>query len=239
MPLYIWRTVYPVSDLAAIFLVALAILLFAAVYAPTASKYRARLSIEVRDTSPLSKLLTGRLHAVFIALVFIALAIPVLAWQALTASSEEVIGLAVLCLVTSTFSLVLHGRLRSHLSPWLARSAAITLGALTVAVIFVPLIIWINWNYAVHSGEIRTATFIQSVTISIDELPSRRGWIAEILSVFYALDGAKFWLVVQNASSRWAAILYSLDTALVSFVVAQTSAYLANSISGKIEELRK
>jgi len=238
MFLYLWRIFYPVSDWAIIFLLALAFLVFAAVFSPTASKYRARLRIEINETSPLSGWLTGRIHAGFVALAFTGVAMPVLAWQALTASWAEVMGFIALSVVSGSVMLRLYIWLGSHLSAWLARSAAITLAACAVGLIFIPLIIWINWGYAAHPGGIRIATLSQAVMISIDELPSRRGWIAEMLSFFYALDGAKLWLVVQLSPSRWATILYSLDASLVGFIVAKASAFLASFISNKIEGLK-
>lgn len=236
LPLHLWRTIYPFSDWAALPLSALAIALFIGTYAPAVSIYRARLDIAVHSTSPLSKLLTGRLHAGFITFVFIFVALPVLAWRSLTAEPVEVGAFIALSVGVSSLTIVTRTLLQPHLTLPFSRSVSIMIGTVAVAAVFVPLLAWINRNYVFQPGEFCEASLLQAVTFAINELPARRGWIAEILSVFYAMDAAKLWLVVQLGSSRWATIFFSLDSALVGFVVAHASAILTIFISDKIEK---
>ena len=77
------------------------------------------------------------------------------------------------------------------------------------------------------SSDLSTANLSQAITLGINELPPRRGWIAEILSAFYAMDGAKLWLLLQSGSSRWATILFSIDSALGGFAVSASSSILS------------
>jgi len=235
LPLHLWRTLYPASDWALLFLVFLAVALFVGIFPLATSLYQTKLNIAVRSTSPFSKFLTGRVHAGFVAFIFIAAALPVLAWLALTASTVEVVGLVVLSAAAGSSSLGIRAWLRSHLTSLFARSAGIKIGTVATAIVFVPILAWINWNYAPHPGEIRTASLSQAITFAINELPARRGWIAEVLSVFYAMDAAKLWVSVQPSIPQRATILFSLDSALASFVVASTGAILTNSVSYMIE----
>lgn len=64
----------------------------------------------------------------------------------------------------------------------------------------------------------------------MQDLPQRRGWIAEILAPMYAIDTVKLWLVAQLGSSQLITVLFSFETALVSFVVAHASAVLTNFV---------
>jgi len=237
IPLLLWRSVYPTSDWGVIFLLILAFMLFGGAFSPAAATYRARLSIEIRKSSFLAGILTGRLHATFFALVFTGAAIPVLAWQALTASWPEILCFVFLSVTSSAFSLFTHAKLKQHLSPWLARSASITIGALGSAIIFIPIIMWVNWAYVTHAGQLRSDTLQQSIVFYIQKLPARGGWVAEILSVFYALDGAKFWLVMRLSSFNWILVLYAFNAALPSLFIAQSSAILSSFSENRIKDL--
>ena len=227
LPLHLWRVIYPASDWAALFLAALAAALFIVMYKISASLHRAKLNIAVLATSTYSKFLTGRLHAVITATAFIIVVLPVLAWQALTATIVEVAGLFILSVVAGSCSLAARIWLQRHLTPLFARSAGIKIGTIIPTIIFIPLLAWINWNYVAYSGEMRTANLSQAITFGINELPPRRGWIAEILSAFYAMDGAKLWLLLQSGSPRWVTILFSLDSALAGFAVSASSSILS------------
>ena len=62
--------------------------------------------------------------------------------------------------------------------------------------------------------------------LGLKNLPLRQSWIAEILAPMYAYEAAKLWIVVQLGGSKWAVILFSLDTALISFIFARVSIVL-------------
>ena len=55
--------------------------------------------------SRLSRFLTGRIRAVIHSCVFVAVSVPILAWQALSASDLVALLLVVLCLAASTMAL--------------------------------------------------------------------------------------------------------------------------------------
>ena len=234
IPLALWRLIYPVTDWAMLALIIIWLMLYRGAYVPAAATFRARLGIELRSGSFLSRHLTGRFHASIKALAFSILATPVLAWQALTISPVEAIGFFTLCVISGIVVLALRLELGQHFTQWVARSASITIGAIVAAVLFVPIIAWINWSYTPHPAEIQNVSLVNAVLISIDNLPQRRGWVAEILTLFYAIDGAKLWLTVQFGSSSWVTGLYSIDAALTGFIFAQSSAILTSFITDEI-----
>ena len=234
LPLYLWRELYPSSDWALLFLVFLAVVLFIGVFSLTTSLHKTKMKIAVRPTSQFSKFFTGRFYAGFVALVFIGAVLPVLAWQSLIVQPVEAACLLVLSVAAGSASLGINAWLQSHLTSLFAQSAAIKIGAIATAIVFVPILIWINFNYVSHPGEFLSKediSLINAVVFTINEFPPRRGWIAEVLSVFYAMDAAKLWIVVEYKDDRWVALLYVFDSALVSFVVASVSTIIPNSIS--------
>ena len=189
------------------------------------------MKIALRSDSPFSKFFKGRLYAGFVALVFIGVALPVLAWQSLIVQPVEAACLLVLSVAAGSASLGISAWLQSHLTSLFAQSAGIKIGAIAMAIAFIPILIWINSNYVIRPGEIHTASLSQAIILAINELPARRGWISEVLSVFYAMDAAKLWIVVEYKGYRWVALLYVFDSALVSFVLASISTIIPNSIS--------
>ncbi len=224
--LYLWRAIYPESDWAALAFLPLLAMLFWGYLSFSAAIYRARLHIAIKPESPLAGILTGKIKAVFGAAIFVLISVPLLAWQALTTDFPEVLALMALCLFANLLFIGLQSGAQSHLHRPFATGAAISLGTWIAAIIFIPIIAWMNWNYASYPGEIRGAGFSEAVILGIQELPQRRGWIAEVLAPMYAYEAGKLWVVVQLGASRWATTLFSLDTALIGFIVARASIIL-------------
>lgn len=235
VPLLLWSSLYPQSDWAAAVLIPLAIGIFIGWYAPAAALARARLQVAIRATSWLSRWMTGRLGAALAAFLFTLAAVPVLAWQALTAAPEEALGLAALPLVAGGLSLGVQAMLRPHMNPPFARSAGIAAGTWGAALMFLPVLAWLNWSFASHPGAFRGASLDQAVMLGMQALPERRGPIAEFLSVFYAWDAAKLWLAVTFGSWRGVTILFSINAALVAIIVARASAVLTDFVQHVVE----
>ena len=231
LPLALWRWIYPLTDWSLLAFLLLGLLLLRAAFLPAVATNRARLGIELRAGSFLNNYLTGRLNAAFSAVAFTALALPVLAWQALTVPPETLLGFLALSLSAGGIALGVEAWLLRHFSPWLACTSSITIATLLAALFFVPLLAWLNWHYVSHPAEIMRQPMLETMASSIDNLPVRRGWPAEILSVFYAFDAAKLWLTVKFGASGWITALYSLDAALSGLVIARASALLTNLIA--------
>ncbi len=230
-PLYLWRELYPLTEWSVLVLLPLGAMLFWTMQQNAVALYRAKLNVALRAGSPLSNFLTGRLSSGLLAFGFIAVAMPVLSWQALSSAPVENIGIVVLCLFSGALSLTCQAWLSRHLHSPFRRTSGMTIGAVVAAVVFVPILAWINWSYVEYPGEIRDLGLVEAMQVAINELPTRRDWITELLAVFYAAEAAKMWLVLEYKSSIWAIVLFCLDKALVAFIVAKTFVVLTEFVS--------
>ena len=230
-PLYLWRELYPLTEWSVLALLPLAAMIFWTMQKNASTIYRAKLHVALRAGSPLSNLLTGRLSSGLLAFGFVAIALPVLSWQALSSTPVEITGISVLCLVAGATSIMSQAWLAHHLHPPFSRTTGMTIGAVVAAIVFVPILAWINWNFIEYPHEIRVLSLPEAMQFGMKELPARRGWIAELLAVFYAADAAKLWLILKYKSSIWPMVLFSLDAALVAFIVAKVFVVLTEFVS--------
>ncbi|MEX0971202.1 MAG: hypothetical protein WD046_12240 [Paracoccaceae bacterium] len=205
-------------------------LLFTGVFSTTSIICRAQSRIAFRPDSPLAKFFTGRLRALLRALVFTAIATPVLAWQALRLDTYVVAGLLALCFVSSLLSLWIEARAKPHLAAGFDRAAAVKLAGVLPLILFIPLLGWLNWTYVSIPVAMLTAPLAEATLIVLAELPPRAGWLNEVLAFFFAVDAAKLWLTFKLGETGWAPIFYSLDAALVAIIVAHASARLTSLV---------
>ena len=223
LSLYAWRVLYPVTDIAVFGLAPLTAIVFLGTFHPAIGVHRAKMEAAIIPGTDVSKWLSGRLSTIAFSAVFTLIAVVVLAWQALTIAAAEAVTLLVLCFLASGFSFRAQSWLTSRLHPPFARSIGLGLGYAAAALVFVFILVWINYNYVTYPGYIRVSGLPETISRYIDELPVRRGPIAEVLSFFYAIDAIKIWFVANVGNSFWIRMLYCLDAALVAFVVAKSS----------------
>ena len=228
VPLYLWRILYPSTDWAALFLAPLTLVLFFGFKKPLGAMLRVRFAAMILDDSRISRFMTGRITTVIHSCIFVAVTVPILAWQALSASDLIALFLVVLCLAASAMALGVRRWLQHHLhDPYSAWHGA-NLGALIAGMISFPILAWITWNYISFPDEFRTLGFWEAVQFGVaEQLPQRRGWIAEILALPFAIESAQLWLIAKYGTAVWVTVLYSLYLALVAFVVARASTALA------------
>ena len=229
VPLYLWRISYPLTDWAVIFLAVLAPMLFAGLYSRRKDLLWARHKAAVREESWVSAFMRGKIRAAIDSLVFVVIAVPILAWQALSTADPIAIVLVLLCMVASSMALGMRCWLQRHFRGPFAASWSFALGAGAAAIMFVPILAWINWKYVVFPCEFLSLGFLEAVQFGVaEQLPPRRGWIAEILALPFAMDSAQLWLTAKYGSTMaWVPAVYSVYLALVAFVVARASTALA------------
>lgn len=223
IPLTVWKTLFPSTDLAVLALVALAGILFWGSFSVASAVQQARMKFTIRPESKLSSFTSGRIYAGFQSMIFAVIAIFLLAWQFVTATQVEILLYLFLAVAAGSLFWVLEETFNQHLHKPYSRSVSASVSSWIMGVMFLPIISWVNWNYTSHSGLVLTASFTEAVSYSFQALPERRGWIAELLSPLYAFDAAKLWIVVQLEASKWATILLSIDTALISFIMARSA----------------
>ena len=229
IPLYLWRIFYPLTDWAALLLAPLAFMLFVGFREPLAAMLRARSLATLRADSWLSPFMTGRIKAAILSSIFVAVTVPILAWQALDATHWTTLALVALCMAASSMALGAQRWLQHHLHGPYAAWHGHALGAGVAALIFVPILAWINWTHTIYPGEFLSLNLREAILFGITEqLPSRRGWIAQFLALLYALESMQIWLVARLGTSVfWVPVLYSLYTAMIAFVVARASVAVA------------
>lgn len=230
LSLYLWRSFYPVTDFAIFFLVPFSVLVFIGSLWSGSAVYRASMKAAVRGDSPFAWLLTGRLRAILGASIFILFATPLLAWHAISSTVPEFFLFGFLCFVASMLFAGAEKRLLRHLTPAFARTTALTAATLVACAIFIPVLAWANWNFTLQPGAIRSASLEQALQLGFDQLPTRRGWVAEMMAPLYALEYAKLWFAVQAGSPKWFSFWYSIDAALISVIAARVSTVLTSIV---------
>jgi hypothetical protein len=233
IPLFLWRVFYPSTDWAVLILLPLGFALFWTMQKNAVAVYRAKMDAALLTASPLSRLLTGKFSSGLLAFGFIFVAMPALSWQALSSSPVEAISIFVICLVAGATSLMSQTWLTRHLHPAFSRTAGMAFGAFIIAVVLIPALAWINWSDHKDSIQVGILTPLGAISLGMNELPSRRGWIAELLAVFYAAEFAKLWLVMKYQSTFFVVVLFSLDTALVAFIAAKVFVVLTDFVGSR------
>lgn len=228
LPLYLWSRVYPWSDWAILLLTPLVAMLFVGHLRASLSLHRARMRAVIRQESGLHGILTGRLRAVLGATLFVLLAVPLLAWKVLALGPVQSALFILVSLVAGAVFIGVQSLLLAHFHQPFIRASAVSISSWLVSLVFVPVIAWVNLNLVLYPGAIRAAASLADAALyGMQMLPLRRGWIAELFAPLYAYEAGKLWLVVQMHTSRWPAILFSIDAALFSFVIARVSSILA------------
>ncbi|MTH76226.1 hypothetical protein [Paracoccus aestuariivivens] len=222
VPLAAWRLGFSYSDWAALALVALGVAIWLGVYRPRLSRRRAELEVVVIPGSALGHWFTGRMGAGLTAGASVLVGVPVLAWVALRSPPLVIAVLLALCVVAGLLSQWAIRVLGRSLTPPFARVMGHGIGSTVAALLALLPLVWLNWAVIAVPHEITSVGLSEAVAAQIAQLPPRAGWLREGLGLFAALDGAKLWLAAQHREALWVGLIFSVDAALVSFVVARS-----------------
>lgn len=223
LSLSIWRLAYEYSDFAIFGLVPLTIVLLVGAWPLNIAPWRARLGLALRQDSPLTNWLTGRIRAACLSTTLTFVTVCLLAWQSLQASAFGFLTMGAVFFASGCLFLIIEQRSLRHFHQPFARtvsaSMATWLAAVPTFVIFAAYIL----DEAKQPGAILQASLQEAVQIGLESLPERGGWIATILTLPYGYEAAKLWGVVQLREYPVAGVLFSLDTALFIFVLCRAS----------------
>ena len=217
----LWRQTVTVSDGAVLALLPLALAVFLGVFRPLLAARQANLRVVLRPGGGLAGIVTGRFGALVGALLFTLVAVPVLAFTAIRTVWTEGLALMLLFVTSCALSVGVRAGLRrsitdSHRRLWGHRIAAIVAGVLFSAVLF-----WLHWAVISRPGAVAGQGFAESLQAAILELPPRSAWLRVVLEPFAVIEAAKLWLATAMHGTFRAGLVYSLDAALVGFVVAR------------------
>jgi hypothetical protein len=181
---------------------------------------RALLLAVLQANSWLTPILSGQIFSALAAVVITAATVPLLAYKALSAQMAELLVLLALSVAAVAFFQVFQAILQKHINDAFLPSASTRSSVALAGSIFLAPHVWAVWNY-VRYPDIKELSFSQIMIRAMEPLPERGGWIAEILSIFYTMDAAKLWLVVQAEKTTVPALIFTIYGALICFLVAR------------------
>ncbi|MFN3645691.1 MAG: hypothetical protein ACK4S2_04105 [Gemmobacter sp.] len=236
-PLAASRLTYPEASLAGLPLLGLALVIVSAVASQRLALNRARLSAALLPESWLNGVLQGRFAALLAALALAAVAVPVMAWTALSATRPEALVLAALCLAGGVVCLGAGGTAARHFRPAYVRGWTVALATWLPAAVFVPILAWVNWAVVQHPVAYADMGLLEALQFGLDSAPAASGADAALMRGFQLAESLKLWLVHRFAGSAVPGLVYSLDAALVGLVFVRSFVAvldLVRHIAGRI-----
>ena len=226
LSMFCFGMIYSGSDLALIAFIPLAVIIIVSSYYIYISQRREILKIAIKEASPLSFVLKGKILSTAGAVFFSFTTIYLLAWYTLSSSFLDVVFAGIISIVTAYFSAITYIYFLKHFTHPFARCYAITCTTVITAFVFIPLMGWWDWNFTQYPLSLQNLSLIETIHLGWRYLPYTSGWLTELLRPMYAIDFFKLWFVIQPNTSSTFSIWYSLDTALAVLVIGRASALI-------------
>jgi hypothetical protein len=226
--LVIWRLQFANISLAGLPVMVLGVLIMSGVTSQRLALNRAHLAVALRAESCLRRVLTGLFGAILAGLGLLFVALPVIAFTALTAQASEWLTLAALCIVSGVFCLYSGKWVATHFQPAYVRAWTVGIATLVPALIFLPIMIWINCAVVEHPIAYKHIGFLEALELGPNRWPSVPGPDAAVMRFFQTVDSLKLWLVHRFEGSGLPILLYSLDSALVVLVFSRSFVAVAD-----------
>ena len=237
--LHLWRIAFTATDLAILVLFPMGLAIWLGFWSLTLQPWKAHLDIALRQDSTWKKIFSGTIRTVVLNISFTFVAVFLMAWQTLRASTYESILLVIVVFLSILLYYQLLNRLSRHVQQPFARSFATVLATWTAAIPALLAFTFTLRNYATIPGEMLDASFEQALLIGIKQLPQRGGWVSSLLSIPYGYEAAKLWVVIRLSDYPIIGWLFSLDAALFSFILCRTSIVVSQFIETYIiQEMR-
>lgn len=234
-PLLIWRLIYQYTDFSLFALIPLGLLLWISFFAPDLRISQQRWMEMFKEgcgyKSGEKLLMTGRLGAGIRTTLYMLVAVPILAWQAVNASRMEILALILVAFASALITLWIFAWAARHMQDAYQGAISLMCGPVLTALISIPFLYWMNCDLITYAGEFRAVSLQEALTLGFLELPDRKGLVAELLAPFYALEILKFWLVLQASEQTWGGhwivFLFCAEKTLIAFLVARSGAGVA------------
>jgi len=226
LSLFLWKLVFDTGDWAVVALLPLFFMVYTGCYQVALRRRRAILLIALRSESYLVRILKGRFFSFVISFVIAVVATLVLAFEAITISFYELAVLTTLCLLALGLYKFFTVRLSSHFNDSFLPAFCTILSVVLSGLAMSPIYAWVELTYVSHPGYIRTLSFAEAIKETLEQSLTGGGITNEVLSIFYALDSAKLWFVVNAESLNWGTphlltTAYVLFDAAICFLVAR------------------
>lgn len=221
LPLTVWALGYQKTDIAVLCLLPLIGVLAVSNFQLSAATNKSYLQIAFLQSSKLRHLITGRISALVGSVIFGIVTGVLLGLNVLTLSRMEVQAYLVLLVTGVLLSSLLASWTQNQLKSPYSHTFSINISTVLLSFLFIPVVVWVNWNFVRYPGMIKTATLSEALNYSSSQLPNRRSWLVELVAIFEAFTIIKLWLVVKLDSPIWARILFSVDTSVASILLAR------------------
>lgn len=226
LSLLLWRMVFDKGNWAVLALLPLFFMVYTGCYQVILRRRRAILLVALRSESYLVRILRGKFFSFVISFMIAAVATLVLAFEAITITSPELAVLIALCLLALILYKFFTVRLSSHFNDSFLPAFCTTLSVVLSGLAMSPIYAWVELTYVSHPGYIRALSLAAAIKETLEQSLRGGGITNEVLSIFYALDSAKLWFVVNAESLNWGTphlltTAYVLFDAAICFLVAR------------------
>lgn len=229
----VWRLGYAHTDWALLALVPLFLFLFLPAYSLHLATWQSRLHVMLKAESSWAPWLRGRIRAGWRAGSFATIAVVIIAWQALVLATAQFPLYLLVILVAAAghvwFLSYTKRQLRMPYAQWMAMTLATWVAALP----FLVIATYLNWSQLRYPEWLLKASFAETLQHSLQTLPRKDGWIAEVFAYIQAWDAAKLWLVLRFPDQIWLALLFCLEAALLGFVLARAGILLMQFLDAR------
>lgn len=228
--LYLWKATYATTDLAVIWLLAIAAFIFLGNRLLVLQRWRAERRLVLRDSSFIAPWMTGQLWAFVSSTLLAAVLIPALAWHALTMPVAVSGILCALAFASGAVFLTLRSVFLRHFMPPFDRVFASAPSTWAVGLPFAFILFYVTWHAQDIPSEMLSATFLQALSIDLHDLPDRGSWLSCTVGLISNIDSVKLWIVAQADSYPAVAAFYNLDMVLFGLLTARASIVITNFI---------
>lgn len=228
--LYLWKISYGISDLAVIWLLFIAALIFLGNRLLVLQRWRAERRVVLRDSSFIAPWMTGQLWAFISSILLAAALIPALAWHALTMPAAVSGILCALAFASGAIFLTLRLVFLRHFMPPFDRVFASGPSTWAVGLLFAFLLFYVTWHAQDIPSEMLSASFLQALSIELHDLPDRGSWLSRAVALASDFDSVKLWIVTQADDYPAVVAFYNLDMVLFGLLTARASIVITNFI---------
>ena len=222
----IWSQFAPSTTWAIIFILLVALAVCICQFTVGLRSSLAYITLIAKPNSPLRMfrgLLFNLASSIFLGCVC-ALA---LIWQGSRLSDNQIWLYLTIFVVSGTLFARARSFLATHITDAFLDRTALNLSSLIGAVIWVPILTFVEWNYSSTSGNASSAGLIQFILQEMQQARTQFPLINEMMAGVFGIDALKLWLFVRaNGLATPALVLYALTNSFIVLVFVRASGLL-------------
>jgi hypothetical protein len=228
-----WKLAFQQSDWSVLFLIPLTLLLFGGSYKLSLDNWNAKFDLTVKQESKFYSILTGKITATIIGVIFSFSSITILAWQTLQASNIKLTMMALFAAATNIIYLFLQEYIAKHFHDPFDRNISVRITTLAVSIVCFLFLWYHAFHFETHSGKLINADFSQAIEIGFSKVPNQESLFANFLAIPFVHETLKVWGLIQIKDSSFigpVSLIMCLDAALISFLLVRANVILVQFI---------